>query len=153
MVVVQLLGHVRLSATPWTVACQASLSFTISQSLLKFMSIASVMPSNHLMLFLMWTQRQLWSLLRRLRDSSTLHLYHTNRDSYVVTWNETSSSKAVVPISEVNDIWGNPVREKKQQQKRAQAHTQCPEPKLSKRLQKEPLQPKEWLRRCKSRSF
>ena len=35
---------------PWTAACQASLSFTISQSLLKLMSIESVMPSNHLIL-------------------------------------------------------------------------------------------------------
>ena len=41
---------VRLSATPWTAAHQASLSFTISQSLLKLMSIRSVMPSNHLIL-------------------------------------------------------------------------------------------------------
>ena len=38
------------SATPWTVACQASLSFTVSRSLLKLMSIESVMPSNHLIL-------------------------------------------------------------------------------------------------------
>ena len=37
-------------ATPWTVAHQASLSFTISWSLLKLMSIESVMPSNHLIL-------------------------------------------------------------------------------------------------------
>jgi len=36
--------------TLWTAACQASLSFTISQSLLKLMSIESVMPSNHLIL-------------------------------------------------------------------------------------------------------
>ena len=36
--------------TPWTAACQASLSFTISQSLLRLMSIESVMPSNHLIL-------------------------------------------------------------------------------------------------------
>ena len=36
--------------TPWTAACQASLSFTISWSLLKLMSIKSVMPSNHLIL-------------------------------------------------------------------------------------------------------
>ena len=35
-------------ATPWTAACQASLSFTVSWSLLKLMSIESVMPSNHL---------------------------------------------------------------------------------------------------------
>ena len=38
------------SATPWTIAHQASLSFTISQSLLKFMSVESVIPSNHLIL-------------------------------------------------------------------------------------------------------
>ena len=38
------------SATPWAVACQASLSLTISQSLPKFMSIELVMPSNHFIL-------------------------------------------------------------------------------------------------------
>ena len=45
---VQLLSHVRLFATPWTVAHQASLSITNSWSLLKLMSIKSMMPSNHL---------------------------------------------------------------------------------------------------------
>ena len=48
--VVQLLSRVQLFATPWAAAHQASLSFTISQSLLKLMSIESVMPSNHLIL-------------------------------------------------------------------------------------------------------
>ena len=48
--VVQLLSHVQLFVTPWTAAYQASLFFTISQSLLKFMSIESMMPSNHLTL-------------------------------------------------------------------------------------------------------
>ena len=47
---VQSLSHVRLFATPWTSACQAFLSFTNSWSLLKPMSIASVMPFNHLIL-------------------------------------------------------------------------------------------------------
>ena len=47
---VQLLSRVRLFATPWTAACQASLSITNSQSLLKLMSIESVIPSNHLIL-------------------------------------------------------------------------------------------------------
>ena len=46
--VVQSLCRVRLFATPWTPAHQASLSFTISWSLLRFMSVESVMPSNHL---------------------------------------------------------------------------------------------------------
>ena len=45
-----LFTHVWLFATPWTAACQASLSFTVSQSLLKLTSIESVMPSNHLIL-------------------------------------------------------------------------------------------------------
>ena len=49
-VVIQSLSHVRLFATPWTAAHQASLSITISQSLPKLMSIESVMPSNHLIL-------------------------------------------------------------------------------------------------------
>ena len=47
---VQSLSHVRLFATPWTAACQASMSITNSQSLLKLMFIESVMPSNHLIL-------------------------------------------------------------------------------------------------------
>ena len=47
---VQLLSCVQLSATPWTAARQASLSITNSRSLLRVMSIESVMPSNHLIL-------------------------------------------------------------------------------------------------------
>ena len=50
IVVVQSLSYVQLSVTPWTAACQASLSLTFSWSLLKLMSIESVMPSNHLIL-------------------------------------------------------------------------------------------------------
>ena len=49
-VVGQWLSRVRLFVTPWTTARQASQSFTISWSLLKVMSIKSVMPSNHLIL-------------------------------------------------------------------------------------------------------
>ena len=47
---VQSLSRVQLFVTPWTAARQASLSITNSQSLLKLMSIKSVMPSNHLIL-------------------------------------------------------------------------------------------------------
>ena len=46
-VVNQLLSGIQFFATPWIVACQASLSFSISQSLLKFLSIESVMPFTH----------------------------------------------------------------------------------------------------------
>ena len=48
--VVHSLSHAQLFATPWTAVRQASLSITISQSLLKLMSIQLVMPSNHLIL-------------------------------------------------------------------------------------------------------
>ena len=47
---VQSLSHVRLFATPWITACQASLSITNSRSLLRLMPIESVMPSSHLIL-------------------------------------------------------------------------------------------------------
>ena len=50
VVVVQSLSHVQLFATPWSVAHQAPLSFTISWSLLKLTSIESVMLSNRLIL-------------------------------------------------------------------------------------------------------
>ena len=50
VVAVQLLSHVWLSVTPWTAVCQSSLSLTVSWSLLKCMSVESVMPSNHLIL-------------------------------------------------------------------------------------------------------
>ena len=50
--VVQLLSCIQLFATPWAATCQASGFFTISWSLLKFMSIVLVMPSNHLILSL-----------------------------------------------------------------------------------------------------
>ena len=53
--VVQLLSCVQIFVAPWTKACQAPLSCAVSQRLLKFMSIESVMLSNHLILF--------WSLL------------------------------------------------------------------------------------------
>ena len=48
VIVVQSLSHVQLFSTPWTAAHQVSLPITISRSLLKLMSIESVMPSNHL---------------------------------------------------------------------------------------------------------
>ena len=57
-VIVQWLSGVQLIVTPWTALCQASLSYTISQSLLKLMSTQLVMSSNHLILYhplLLWT--------------------------------------------------------------------------------------------------
>ena len=64
-----------LFAIPWAVACQVSLSFTVSQSLLKLMSMESVMPSNYLMLC--HSLRLLPSILPSIRvfsNESTLHI-------------------------------------------------------------------------------
>ena len=77
---VQLLSHVQLFATPWTAACQASLSITNSQSLLKLMSIELVIPSNHLILchplFL------LPSIIPSIRVSSNESALHTGWPKY-----------------------------------------------------------------------
>ena len=51
--VVRFLSLIQLFGTLWTAACQVSLSFAVSQSLLRLMSIESVMPSNHLILLLL----------------------------------------------------------------------------------------------------
>ena len=62
-------------ATPWTAACQASLSFTISQSLLKLMSIESVLPSNHLILCrLLLFSPSIFPSIRVFSNESALHI-------------------------------------------------------------------------------
>ena len=72
---VQSLSRIRLFATPWTAAQQASLSITNSRSLLKLMSIESVMPSNHLILchtlFLLFS---IFPSLRVFSSESVLHI-------------------------------------------------------------------------------
>ena len=75
-VVVQLLSCVWLSATPRTAACQASLSITNSWSLLKLMSIESVMPPNHLVLCHPFSScPQSFSVsIRVFSNESTLHI-------------------------------------------------------------------------------
>ena len=77
---VQSLSHVQLFVTPWTAACQASLSITNSQSLLKFMSIEPVMPSNYLILchpFLL-----LPSIFPSIRDFSNESVLHIRWPKY-----------------------------------------------------------------------
>ena len=72
---VQLLSHVQLSATPWTVACQASLSITNSWSLLKLMSIESVLPSNHLIFcHLLLLLPSIFPSIRVFSNESALHI-------------------------------------------------------------------------------
>ena len=71
---VQLLSHVQLFATPWTAACQASLSITSSRSLLKLMFIESVMPSNHLILCRPLLLPSIFPSIRVFSIESVLHI-------------------------------------------------------------------------------
>ena len=71
---VQSLSCVRLFATPWTAACQATLSITNSQSLLKLMSIESVMPSNHLILCRPLLPPSIFPSIRVFSNESVLHI-------------------------------------------------------------------------------
>ena len=72
---VQSLSCVRLFATPWTAACQASLPITNSRSLLKGMSIEWVMPSNHLILCRpLLLLRSIFPSIRVFSNESVLHI-------------------------------------------------------------------------------
>ena len=72
--VVQSLSCVHFVATPWTAACQASLSSTVSWSLLKFMSIKLVMLSNHLLLCHPLLLHSVFPSIRVFSDESALHV-------------------------------------------------------------------------------
>ena len=72
---VQSLSHVRLFATPWTAACQASLSIINSRSPPKPMSIESVMPSNHLILHCpLFLLPSIFPSIRVFSNESALHI-------------------------------------------------------------------------------
>ena len=93
---VQSLSHVPLFATPWTAACQASLSFTISQSLIKLMFIVSVMPSSHLILC--HTLLLLTSIFPRIRVFS-------NESALCIRWPKYwSFSFSISPSNEYSEL-------------------------------------------------
>ena len=71
---VQSLSHVRLFATPWTAACQASLSITNSWSLLKLTSIELVMPSSHHILCRPLLLPSIFPSIRVFSNESVLHI-------------------------------------------------------------------------------
>ena len=93
---VQSLRHVRLFATPWTIACQISLSITNSQSLLNLMSIESVMPSNHLILC--HSHLILPSIFPNIRVFSDESILHISWPKY---W---SFSLSISPSSEYSGL-------------------------------------------------
>ena len=83
--VIQLLSNVRLFVTPWTAALQASLSFTISQSLLKLMSIELVMPSNHLIICHPLLLPSVSPSIRVFSNESALHIKWPNYWSFSIS--------------------------------------------------------------------
>ena len=79
----QSLSHVWLFATPWTTACQASLSITTSRSLLKLMSIKLVRPYNHLILCVpLLLLPSIFPNIRISSNKSVLHIRWTNYWSF-----------------------------------------------------------------------
>ena len=89
-IIVQLLSPVQLFVTWWTAALQASLSFTISQSLPRFMSVESVMTSNHLVLCCpLLLLSSIFPRIRAFSDESALHI---RRQKY---W----ASASVLPVN------------------------------------------------------
>ena len=83
---------IRLFATPWTAALQASLSITNSRNLLRLVSIESVMPSNHLILFRpLLFPPSVFPNIRVFSNESVLRLS--------IRWPEFSASASVLPIN------------------------------------------------------
>ena len=89
-------SQVQIFGTPWTAACQASLSITCSQSLLKLMSIESVMPSNHLILCCSLLLSP--SILPSIRVFSNESVLHIRRPKY---W---SFSSSISPSNEYSGL-------------------------------------------------
>ena len=89
---VQLLSHVQLFVMPWSVARQASLSITNFRSLLKLMSIKSVMPSNHLILcHPLLLPPSIFPSIRAFSNKSALRIRWPNIG--------VSSSASVLPVN------------------------------------------------------
>ena len=93
---VSLVAQSCLTATPWSVGCQASLSITNSRSLLKLMSIVSVMPSNHLILYCPLLLLPL--IFPRIRVLSNESVLHSRWPNY---W---SSGFSISPSSEYSGL-------------------------------------------------
>ena len=89
--------HVQLFASPWTVACQVSLSNTNSQSLFKLMSIESVMPSNHLILCRpLLILPSIFPSIRVFSNESVLHMRWPKYWSFSFSINSSSKYSGLI---------------------------------------------------------
>ena len=85
--------YVRLLVTPWSAACQGSLSFTISWSLLKLMFIESVMPSNHLIVCYPLLLPLIFPSIRVFSNESALRIRWPKYWSFSFSFNISSSNE------------------------------------------------------------
>ena len=87
-------------ATPWTAACQATLSIANSQSLLKFMSIESVMPSNHLILRRpLLLMPSIFASIRVLSNESVLHIRWPKYWSFIFSISPSNEYSGLISFS------------------------------------------------------
>ena len=96
---VQLLSRVRLFVTPWTAACQASLSITNSWSLPKLMSIELVLPSNHLILcHPLLLPPSLFPSIRVFSNESALHIRWPKDWCFSVNISPSNEHSGLIPL-------------------------------------------------------
>ena len=96
---VQSLSHVQLFATPWTAACQASLSITNSWGLLKLMSIESVMPSSHLILYCpLLLLPSIFPSIRVFSNESDLHIRWPKYWSFSFSISASNEYSGLIPF-------------------------------------------------------
>ena len=100
---VQLLSHVRLFVTPWTAALQASLSFTISLSLLKLMSIELVMPSILCCPFLLLPS--IFPSLRVFSNESVLRIRWPKYCSFSFSISPSNEYSGLIPLGRTGWIF------------------------------------------------
>ena len=95
---VQLLSFVQLFVTPWTTACQASQSITNSQSLLKLMSVESVMPSNHLILCCPFHLPSIYPSMTVFSIKSLLHIRWSKYWSFSLSITPSNEYSGLIPF-------------------------------------------------------
>ena len=96
---VQSLSHVRLFVTPWTEVCQASMSITNFWSLLKLMSIESVMPSNHLIICRpLLLLPSIFPSIRVFSNESVLHIRWPKYWSFGFSISPSNEYSGLIPL-------------------------------------------------------
>ena len=95
---VQSLNCVRLFVTPWTAAHQASLSITNTRSLLKLMSLESVMPSNHLILCCPLLPPSIFPSIRDFSSDSALHIRQPKYRTFSFSISPSKEYSGLIPF-------------------------------------------------------